>query len=127
MSERAEVAKSLGEFGKKLATKLEEIAKDIGTLTVITTTGQIKKITKVSTGEDIYDITETGISAKTIIEMDGDIILKIPVKDADGEDQVIDERILSLHEGNVKLAMDNWKTFITTLVSVSKELMEFIT
>ena len=127
MSERAEVAKSLGEFGKKLATKLEEIAKDIGTLTVITTTGQIKKITKESTGDDIYDITETGISAKTIIEMDGDIILKIPVKDADGEDQVIDERMLSLHEGNVKLAMDNWKTFITTLVSVSKELMEFIT
>lgn len=127
MSERAEVAKSLGEFGKKLATKLEEIAKDIGTLTVITTTGQIKKISKESTGEDIYDIIETGVSAKTIIEMDGDIILKIPVEDAEGGDIVIDERILSLHEGNVKLAMDNWKTFITTLVSVSKELMEFIT
>lgn len=127
MSERAEVAKSLGEFGKKLATKLEEIAKDIGTLTVITTTGQIKKISKESTGEDIYDIIETGVSAKTIIEMDGDIILKIPVEDAEGGDIVIDERILSLHEWNVKLAMDNWKTFITTLVSVSKELMEFIT
>jgi len=38
----------------------------------------------------------------------------------------IDERMLQLHEENVRMAMENWKTIITTLVSVVKDLQDLI-
>jgi hypothetical protein len=111
-----------GGFFEKLTEVFEEISKDLGTLTVVTTTGSVSTTKKKSTGADIFDIEETGISAKTIIEIDGDIIVKLPVKDVEGKPVELDERILKIHEENVAMAMENWRIFITTLVDIAKDL-----
>lgn len=115
----------------KLVAGLYDMAQDIGELSVVTTTGQIitKEVNRANEEgmKTVYDIEETGVSAKTLIQIDGDIIVRVPVKDIDGNPVEIDERMLKLHEENVKIAMENWRTVITTTVSVVKELREFIT
>ena len=116
---------------KKIGKVLEDMATDLSELSVVTTTGSVKTIRiedkKTEEGyKDVFDIQETGISAKTVIQIDGDIIVKIPVKNAEGEPIEIDERMLQLHEENVQMAMENWQTVITTLVSVVKELQDLI-
>jgi hypothetical protein len=115
-----------GEFGKKLVEVFKNVSEDLGTLTVVTTTGSVKTIEKKSTGAEVYDIKEEGIAAKTIIEIDGDIIVKLPVKDQEGNALELDERILQIHEENVAMAMENWRTFITTLVEIASDLKDLL-
>jgi hypothetical protein len=114
------------EFGKKLVEVFKAVSEDLGTLTVVTTTGKVEKIEKKSTGADIYDIKEEGIAAKTIIEIDGDIIVKLPVVDQEGNAVELNERILEIHEENVAMAMENWRTFITTLVEIAGDLKDLL-
>jgi len=115
---------------KKVGKVLEDMATDLYELSVVTTTGSVTTIEiedrKNGTKKQVFDIEETGISAKTVIQIDGDIIVKIPVKNSEGEPVEIDERMLQLHEENVQMAMENWQTIITTLVSVVKDLQDFI-
>ena len=115
---------------KKVGKVLDDMATDLYELSVVTTTGSIKTIEiddkKGGTKKQVFDIEETGISAKTVIQIDGDIIVKIPVRNSEGEPVEIDERMLQLHEENVQMAMENWKTIITTLVEVVKDLQDFI-
>jgi len=115
-----------GEFGKKLVEVFKTVSEDLGTLTVVTTTGSVTTTKKKSTGAEVYDIKEEGIAAKTIIEIDGDIIVKLPVKDQEGNALELDERILQIHEENVAMAMDNWRTFITTLVEIASDLKDLL-
>jgi len=114
------------EFGRKLVEVFKTVSEDLGTLTVVTTTGSVKAIEKKSTGDEIYDIKEEGIAAKTIIEIDGDIIVKLPVTDKDGNAVELNERILEIHEENVAMAMENWRTFITTLVEIAGDLKDLL-
>lgn len=115
-----------GEFGKKLVEVFKTVSEDLGTLTVVTTTGSVTTTKKKSTGAEVYDIKEEGIAAKTIIEIDGDIIVKLPVKDQEGNAVELDERILQIHEENVAMAMENWRTFITTLVEIASDLKDLL-
>ncbi len=114
------------EFSKKLVEVFKAVSEDLGTLTVVTTTGSVITAEKKSTGEEIYDIKEGGIAAKTIIEIDGDIIVKLPVEDQEGNAVVLNERILEIHEENVAMAMENWRTFITTLVEIASDLKDML-
>ena len=114
------------EFGKKLVEVFKEVSEDLGTLTVVTTTGSVTTTEKKSTGAEVYDIKEEGIAAKTIIEIDGDIIVKLPVVDQEGNAVELNERILEVHEENVAMAMENWRTFITTLVEIAGDLEELL-
>ncbi len=120
------VSEIFGEFGKKLVEVFKAVSEDLGTLTVVTTTGSVEQIEKTSTGDKIYNIKEEGIAAKTIIEIDGDIIVRIPVMDQAGNALELNERILEIHEENVAMAMENWRTFITTLVEIAGDLKELL-
>jgi len=115
-----------GEFGEKLVEVFKAVSEDLGTLTVVTTTGSVTTTVKKSTGAEIYDIKEEGIAAKTIIEIDGDIIVKLPVVDQEGNAVELNERILEVHEENVAMAMENWRTFITTLVEIAGDLKDLL-
>lgn len=114
------------EFGKKLVEVFKAVSEDLGTLTVVTTTGSVTTTVKRSTGAEVYDIKEEGIVAKTIIEIDGDIIVKLPVTDQEGNAVELNERILEIHEENVAMAMENWRIFITTLVDIASDLKELL-
>ena len=115
-----------GEFGEKLVEVFKAVSEDLGTLTVVTTTGSVTTTVKKSTGAEVYDIKEEGIAAKTIIEIDGDIIVKLPVVDQEGNAVELNERILEIHEENVAMAMENWRTFITTLVEITGDLKDLL-
>ena len=117
---------SLRNFAKSLADELAKVVKDVTTLTVVTVKGVNEEVKKKSTGETIYVIRETGVVAKTIIELDGDIILQVPVKPAGGEDSTLDERLLELHKANVELALENWRTFMTTLIEIAGKLFAML-
>ncbi len=107
--------------------------KDLTELTIVTTTGRITKVPAKIKGvndakedKDAYLVVEeTAISAKTIIQIDGDIITRIPVIDEEGKPIKIDERMLKLHEKNVEMAMKNWQVVISTLVETLKVLDAF--
>lgn len=114
------------DFSQKLADVFKNVSEDLGTLTVVTTTGSVTTTEKKSKGIQVYDITETGICAKTVIEIDGDIIVKLPVEDADGNKVELNEKILEIHEENVAMAMENWRTFITTLVEIAGDLKDLL-
>ncbi len=120
------VREIFGEFGRKLVEVFKEVSEDLGTLTVVTTTGSVTTTEKKSTGAEVYDIKEEGIAAKTIIEIDGDIIVKLPVVDQEGNAVEVNERILEIHEENVAMAMENWRTFITTLVEIAGDLKDLL-
>ena len=115
-----------GEFGEKLVEVFKAVSEDLGTLTVVTTTGSVTTTVKKSTGAEVYDIKEEGIAAKTIIEIDGDIIVKLPVVDQEGNAVELNERILEVHEENVAMAMENWRAFITTLVEIAGDLKDLL-
>ncbi|HDM88973.1 MAG TPA: hypothetical protein ENG65_03175 [Candidatus Bathyarchaeota archaeon] len=117
---------SLRNFAKSLADELAKVVKDVTTLTVVTVKGVNEEVKKQSTGETIYVIRETGVVAKTIIELDGDIILQVPVKSAGGEASTLDERLLELHKANVELALENWRTFMTTLIEIAGKLFTML-
>jgi len=117
---------SLRNFAKSLADELAKVVKDVTTLTVVTVKGVNEEVKKKSTGETIYVIRETGVVAKTIIELDGDIILQVPVKSAGGEDSTLDERLLELHKANVELALENWRMFMMTLIEIAGKLFTML-
>ena len=114
----------------KIAKVLDDMATDLYELSVVTTTGSVTTIEiedkKNGGRRQVFDVEETGISAKTVIQIDGDIIVKIPVKDSEGNAVEIDERMLILHEENVQMAMENWRTIVSTLVSVIKDLQDVV-
>lgn len=122
----SKLSEILKDIVKKVGNALQEMATDLVELSVVTTTGSVTtiEINDHRTGgkKEVFDIQETGITAKTVIQLDGDIIVRIPVKDMEGSPMEIDERMLQLHEENVKIAMENWRTVITTLVAVVKDL-----
>ena len=117
---------SLRNFAKSLADELAKVVKDVTTLTVVTVKGVNEEVKKKSTGETIYVIRETGVVAKTIIELDGDIILQVPVKSSGGEASTLDERLLELHKANVELALENWRVFMTTLIEIANKLFTML-
>ena len=116
----------LKSFARSLADEIAKVAKDVTTLTVVTVKGVNEEVKKKSTGETIYVIKETGVVAKTIIELDGDIILQVPVKSTEGGDSALDERLLELHKANVELALENWRTFMTTLIEITGKLFTML-
>jgi len=113
----------------KVGDALKKAVDDITELSVVTTTGYVysreldredpedsnKKLT-------IPDIKSDDICAKTLIQIDGDVITQIPVKKVNGEPVQIDERMLELHQENVALAMENWQTVVTTLGNLVQTL-----
>ena len=116
----------LKSFARSLADEIAKVAKDVTTLTVVTVKGVNEEVKKKSTGETIYVIKETGVVAKTIIELDGDIIFQVPVESTEGEDSTLDEKLLELHKANVELALENWRAFMTTLIEIANKLFTML-
>ncbi len=81
------------------------MSEDLGTLTVVTTTGSVTTTEKKSTGAEVYDIKEEGIAAKTIIEIDGDIITRVNESGA----YAYHEDLFKLHRDAVKYATGAWR------------------
>ena len=67
--------------------------------------GSVTTTVKKSTGAEVYDIKEEGIAAKTIIEIDGDIITRVN----EGGVYAYHEELFRLHSEAVKYATGAWR------------------
>jgi len=62
------------------------------------------------------------IEARTIYELDADIIKVIPINNTNGKAE-IDQEILKLHKESEQLAIENWSTFVNTVLDVTKTIL----
>jgi hypothetical protein len=114
----SELISSLAESIKNLLT---EAITDLAKLEVHTVLGVSEPDPD---SPEHFRMKETKALAYTKIDLDGDLVLRLPMEVESGE---IDERLLKIHDANVKIAMENWRTFLETLVGIAKELAKLIT
>ena len=62
------------------------------------------------------------IEARTIYELDADIIKILPISNKNGKAE-IDQEILKLHKESELLAIDNWNKFVNTVLDVTKTIL----
>ena len=62
------------------------------------------------------------IEARTIYELDADIIKVLPINNNNGKAE-IDQEILKLHKESEELAIKNWSNFVLTVLEVTKTII----
>ena len=62
------------------------------------------------------------IEARTIYELDADIIKILPISNKDGKAE-INQEILNLHKESETLAIENWNKFVNTVLDVTKTIL----
>lgn len=62
------------------------------------------------------------IECRTIYELDADIIKVLPTNNNTGKAE-INQEILKLHKESEELAIQNWKTFVLTVLEVTKMII----
>jgi hypothetical protein len=95
--------------------KVRDQLKDISYVEVITATGDPKLKIDSEMGNVLDAVTGLQILARTTIELDGDIVMIIPTSKVNGELKV-NEGIMEIHKQNVDAAVQNWKSFMDTIL-----------
>lgn len=95
--------------------KVRDQLKDISYVEVITATGDPKLKIDSEMGNVLDAVTGLQILARTTIELDGDIVMIIPTSKVNGELKV-NEAIMQIHKQNVDAAVQNWKSFMDTIL-----------
>jgi hypothetical protein len=96
--------------------KITDQLKDLSYVEVITAKGSPD--VKIDSGkENVLEALNTvEILARTKIELDGDIITVLPITKVNGEDK-INQEIMKVHKENVEVAVQNWKSFMDTILN----------
>ena len=96
--------------------KITDQLKDLSYVEVITAKGSPD--VKIDTEkENVIDALKTvEILARTKIELDGDIVMVLPMTKINGADK-INEEIMKVHKENVEVAVQNWKSFMETILN----------
>jgi hypothetical protein len=104
------------DFLDEIFTKVRDQLKDISYVEVITATGDPKLKIDSEKGNVLDAVTALQILARTTIELDGDIVMIIPTTKVNGELK-INKEIMEIHKQNVDAAVQNWKSFMDTILS----------
>jgi hypothetical protein len=102
-------------FLDEIFTKVRDQLKDISYVEVITATGDPKLKIDSEKGNVLDAVTALQILARTTIELDGDIVMIIPTTKVNGELK-INKEIMEIHKQNVDAAVQNWKSFMDTIL-----------
>jgi hypothetical protein len=111
-----ETEKNQTGFLDEIFDKVRDQLKDISYVEVITATGDAELKIDPQKDNVLDAITTLNIRARTTIELDGDIVMIIPTSKINGELK-IDEAIMKIHKENVDAAVQNWKSFLNTILS----------
>jgi hypothetical protein len=65
------------------------------------------------------------ILARTIYELDADVIKLIPMSETEGK-PTVDQVILDLHKESEQIAVENWKQFISTVLTVMQIIANMV-
>ena len=103
--------------------KITDQLKDLSYVEVITATGSPE--VKIDSGkENVLDaITALEILARTKIELDGDIVMILPTTKVNGEHK-INQEIMKIHKESVDAAVQNWKSFMDTILNAVSLIAE---
>lgn len=111
----------LSSFFGKIGRQLE----DLTYLEVLTTGADTSKLRLTDEHPEIDDALkasgEMTILARTRIELDGDITVLLPLKN-NAEDTSINNEVLDIHKENVKMAIENWHSFLNTAIEAAKTI-----
>ncbi len=103
-------------FLDEIFDKIRDQLKDISYVEVITATGAPEQKID-SQKEDVLDaLSALEILARTRIELDGDMIMVLPTTKVNGQ-LSINQEILNIHKQNVDAAVQNWKSFMDTILN----------
>ena len=103
--------------------KITDQLKDLSYVEVITAKGS-PDVKIDSEKENVLDALNTvEILARTKIELDGDIITVLPITKVNGEDK-INQEIMKIHKENVEVAVQNWKSFMDTILNAVSLIAE---
>lgn len=102
-------------FLDEIFLKVRDQLKDISYVEVITATGDPKLKIDSDKGNVLDAINTLQILARTTIELDGDIVMIIPTTKVNGEVK-INKEIMDIHKQNVDAAIQNWKSFMDTIL-----------
>src|SRR5262245_60323307 len=110
----------IDEFVKKFNAKLEALAEDLMTLSVVTlSTDQQVKPLKDDKGRASWDVTppeSLTLIGRTEIQLDGDINTIIPLK----EDKTLNETLFAVHKDMVSVAIKQRSELFKDVVEVVK-------
>ena len=105
-----------------LIDNLKEQLEDLYYVQVITTS----KIVDPKAGDDSKDfaanLASEDILARTIIELDGDIIAQLPGTKTKNGKFVVDEEILKVHQETVTVAVQNWNNLLNMMIQALETL-----
>jgi hypothetical protein len=103
--------------------KITDQLKDLSYVEVITAKGS-PDVKIDSEKENVLDaLNAVEILARTKIELDGDIIMVLPTTKTNGEDK-INQEIMKVHKENVEVAVQNWKSFMDTILNAVSLIAE---
>jgi hypothetical protein len=103
--------------------KITDQLKDLSYVEVITAKGS-PDVKIDSEKENVLDaLKAVEILARTKIELDGDIVMVLPFTKINGEDK-IDQEIMKVHKENVEVAVQNWKSFMDTILNAVSLIAE---
>src|SRR5215203_4103210 len=106
-----------------LFAKLTDQLKDLSYVEVITAKGS-PDVKIDSEKENVLDTLNTvEILARTKIELDGDIVMILPITKVNGEDR-INQEIMKIHKENVEASVQNWKSFMDTILNAVSLIAE---
>ena len=103
-------------FLDEIFLKVRDQLKDISYVEIITATGDPKLKIDSERGNVLDAVNALQILARTTIELDGDIVMIIPTTKVSGELK-INKEIMEVHKQNVDAAVQNWKSFMDTILN----------
>jgi hypothetical protein len=110
----------LSKFFRKIGKQLE----DITYVEVLTTGTDSSKLKLTEDNPEIDDALkvsgELSILARTRIELDGDIVVLLPLQNEVQQQASVNDEILNIHRENVKMAIENWHNFLNTAIEAAK-------
>jgi hypothetical protein len=104
-----------GSLLDNIFAKITDQLKDLSYVEVITAKGSPD--VKIDSDKNVLEaLNAVEILARTKIELDGDIITVLPITKVNIEDK-INQEIMKVHKENVEVAVQNWKSFMDTILN----------
>lgn len=116
-------------FGQKFLSSIGSMLNDLTYIDVITLIGDPKETTwdyqSQDVREEIKKMKNVHVLARTVIELDGDIISIVPGNPETGTFNG-DTASLDYHKENVQVAIQNWNVFVNTMISTTRMVLELV-
>lgn len=116
-----------GGWWENLKRSVTSQLEDLSYISVTTCAGDTYAnidVTKPNVLQTLKD-SKVQILARTIYELDADVIKLIPMSETEGKPK-IDQEILNLHKESEQIAIANWNQFVTTVLKVMELIANMI-